>query len=156
MKRWLCGALMALALAQASPVLALPDCAFEIADYYQVPIEIVAAVRQQESGSRGQSVGRVGPNSNGSYDLGAMHINTWWLDQQTNRNYLQQWGITEHELLENECTNIAVGTWILYENITRFGEWEAALAAYNAGNPTLPVGQRYASQVLSILGDQHQ
>lgn len=135
---------------------ALPDCAIEIADYYQVPIEIVAAVRQQESGSRGQAVGRVGPHSNGTYDLGAMQINTWWLDQQTNRNYLQQWGITEQELLENECTNIAVGTWILYENITRFGDWEAALAAYNAGNPTLPVGQRYASQVLSILGDQYQ
>ena len=83
-------------------MIALPDCVPEIADYYQVPIEIVAAVRLQESGSRGQLVGRIGPNKNGTYDLGAMQVNTWWLDQETNRNYLQQWGITERELLENE------------------------------------------------------
>ena len=62
----------------------------------------------------------------------------------------------ERELLENECTNIAVGTWILYDNITRYGEWEAALAAYNAGSPDSPVGQQYANEVLSILGDQYQ
>ncbi|EHA15291.1 MULTISPECIES: lytic transglycosylase domain-containing protein [Halomonadaceae] len=135
---------------------ALPDCAPEIADYYQVPIEIVAAVRLQESGSRGQLVGRIGPNENGTYDLGAMQVNTWWLDQETNRSYLQQWGITERELLENECTNIAVGTWILYDNITRYGEWEAALAAYNAGSPDSPVGQQYANEVLATLGDQYQ
>lgn len=135
---------------------ALPDCAVEIAAYYEVPIQVVAAVRQQESGSRGQAVGRIGPNSNGTYDLGAMQINTWWLDPETNRNHLQQWGITEQELLENECTNIAVGTWILYENITRYGDWEAALAAYNAGSPESPVGQQYANQVLATLGDQYQ
>ena len=56
---------------------ALPDCAVEIAAYYEVPIQVVAAVRQQESGSRGQAVGRIGPNKNGTYDLGAMQINTW-------------------------------------------------------------------------------
>ena len=123
-------------------MIALPDCVPEIADYYQVPIEIVAAVRLQESGSRGQLVGRIGPNKNGTYDLGAMQVNTWWLDQETNRNYLQQWGI--------------VGTWILYDNITRYGEWEAALAAYNAGSPNSPAGQQYANEVLATLGDQYQ
>lgn len=137
-------------------MIALPDCVPEIADYYQVPIEIVAAVRLQESGSRGQLVGRIGPNKNGTYDLGAMQVNTWWLDEETNRNYLQQWGITERELLENECTNFAVGTWILYDNITRYGEWEAALAAYNAGSPNSPAGQQYANEVLATLGDQYQ
>ena len=140
-------------------MIALPDCVPEIADYYQVPIEIVAAVRLQgrpQGSCRGQLVGRIGPNKNGTYDLGAMQVNTWWLDQETNRNYLQQWGITERELLENECTNFAVGTWILYDNITRYGEWEAALAAYNAGSPNSPAGQQYANEVLATLGDQYQ
>jgi len=132
-------------------MLPLPDCGLEIAEYYDVPVELVAAVRQAESGPLGQGAGRVGPNSNGTYDLGAMQINTWWLEE-SNGMSLQQWGIDEHELLENECTNIAVGTWILHKNLHRHGDLEAALSAYNTGQPDSTVGRQYAQRVLNLMG----
>lgn len=123
----------------------LPDCAPEIAAYYSVPVELVAAVRQVESGAKGQGVGKVGPNKNGTYDLGAMQINTWWLER------IQEWGIDERELLENECTNIAVGTWILHQNLHQYGELKASLSAYNTGRPNSTVGREYAKRVLRLM-----
>lgn len=124
----------------------LPDCVPEIAAYYEVPVELVAAVQRLESGAAGQDVGRVGPNRNGTYDLGAMQINTWWLDR------LEQWGIDEQQLIENECTNFAVGTWVLHQNIHQYGgDLTAALSAYNTGQPDSPVGLDYARRVLNLM-----
>ena len=123
----------------------LPDCVPEIAAYYQVPTEIIAAVQQVESGAKGQDAGKVGPNKNGTYDLGAMQVNTWWLPK------LNQWGIDEQELLENECTNIAVGTWILHQNLNQYGDLTAALSAYNTGRPDSEIGLEYANRVLRLM-----
>lgn len=124
----------------------LPDCVPEIAAYYEVPVELVAAVQRLESGVAGQAVGRVGPNRNGTYDLGAMQINTWWLDR------LEHWGIDEQQLIENECTNFAVGTWVLHQNIHQYrGDLTAALSAYNTGRPDSPVGLDYARRVLKLM-----
>lgn len=136
-------------------MLPLPDCAPEIADFYQVPIEIIASVRHAESGINGQDVGRVGPNENGTYDLGAMQINTWWLTEADPDYRVTNWGIDEAELLENECTNIAVGAWVLAQNLSRYGNTRAALSAYNTGSPTSPIGQRYADRIMSIM-EQNQ
>jgi len=130
---------------------ALPSCTDEIATYYGIPVDILASVRWQESRSRGMDVGRVcGNNRNGTCDIGAMQINTWWLDE----GHLDPFGISENDLLENECTNLAVGAWVLHQNYDAYGEWDAALAAYNAGSPTSPVGRDYATSVLSRLGDR--
>lgn len=126
-------------------MIALPDCVPEIAAYYDVPPAIIAAVQKVESSTRGQDVGKVGPNRNGTYDLGAMQINTWWLDK------VNQWGIDEQELLENECTNFAVGTWILHQNLVQYGDLKAALSAYNTGRPDSESGLQYANRVFRLL-----
>lgn len=124
----------------------LPDCVPEIAAYYEVPVQLIAAVQRVESGSAGQGVGRVGPNRDRSYDLGAMQVNTWWLGK------LNQWGIDEQQLLENECTNFAVGTWILHQNLHHYqGDWVAALSAYHTGRPDSPSGISYAYRVLKAM-----
>ena len=129
----------------------LPDCAIDHAIHYQVPVELVAAVQRAESGAIGQRVGRVGPNSNGTYDLGAMQINTWWI-QDAGEKSLINWGITEQELLQNPCTNFAVGTWLLDKNLRRYqGDVVAALSAYNTGRPDSPVGVEYAWRVIENL-----
>ena len=132
-------------------MLPLPDCAVDIAQYYEVPIELVAAVRHAESGMLGQNAGKVGPNSNGTYDLGAMQINSWWIYGAKPEYRLTNWGITEVDLLTNECTNIAVGTWILHQNLNRYGDTRAALSAYNTGRPDHTIGLRYADRVMSYL-----
>lgn len=125
-------------------MLPLPDCAIEITQHYEVPVVIVAAVRTQERGRVGQVVG---PNSNGTYDIGPMQINTfWWSDKSNIR--LDQFGISPEEVRDNECTNIAVGAWVLRMNYNRYGNWYEAVAAYNAGTPN-SIGKKYADLVFA-------
>jgi len=136
----------------------LPDCVVEIADHYGVPVELIRAVAEVEGGTSGI---RNGPRHNGTYDLAEMQINTWWFDEKTNHLYLQQFGIAEKDVLQNTCTNIAVGTWILRMNYHWYGDdWYNAVAAYNAGSK-LSIGYRYADKVFTlyngfILNQQNQ
>lgn len=127
----------------------LPDCAIEFANTYSVPIEIVAAVRQVESGGN-HAVGRVCRNKNGTCDIGAMQINEYWLPMLHKQN------ISAKLLIENECVNMAVGTWILSSNFYSYKNWTSALSAYNTGKPNSPVGLRYAQKVLSNVNSMEK
>lgn len=129
---------------KVKPLFPIPDCAINIADAYQVPIEIVVAVRHVES-SGNHGVGKVCGNKNGSCDIGAMQINEYWLPRLHKQN------ISDKLLIENECVNIAVGTWILSSNYHSYKDWTAALSAYNTGRPSTPVGLKYAEKVLSNI-----
>jgi len=111
-------------------MLDLPPCAYEISEYYQVPIELIAGVRLQEAGKLGQ---RNGPRFNGSYDIGPMQINTWWFKKHDGR--LQKFGITEKSVQFNYCQNVAAGTWILKQELDRYKDLDKALSAYNSGKP---------------------
>lgn len=125
----------------------LPACAIDFAEHYQVPIQIIEAVRQVESGGN-HGVGKVCNNKNGSCDIGAMQINTYWLPMLHKQN------ITDTLLETNECVNIAVGTWILSSNLHSYKNWQAALSAYNTGKPDSPVGLKYAQKVFSKLNQE--
>lgn len=122
----------------------LPACVDHIAAMYQVPPAIIRAVHHVEGGHKGQAV----RDGNGTYDLGPMQINTVWLQK------LRDFHISATDLLENACTNIAVGAWILHRQYARFGTWWNAVAAYHAGagQARLPEGQQYAARVFHALG----
>jgi hypothetical protein len=78
-------------------------------------------------------------NSNGSYDIGLMQINSSWLPT------LKRYGIGAQDLL-NPCRSIFVGAWIAAQNIQRFGYNIDGIGAYNSpGN--LTIRRRYASKV---------
>lgn len=124
----------------------LAACAVDIAAHYEVPYELVQAVAQVESNQK--NPGRVGPNSDGTYDLGVMQVNTWWLER-TGPYSISAIGITEQELLTNDCTNIAVGVWVLKQDLNRYGNVRAALSAYNTGKPNSNVGLAYAEKVIT-------
>lgn len=117
----------------------LPTCIHQIADTYDVPPALIRAVHDIEGGHKGQAV----RDGNGTYDLGVMQINTIWLSK------LHSYHISATDLLENACTNIAVGAWILRRQYARFGTWWNAVAAYHAGasQARLPEGQQYAARV---------
>jgi soluble lytic murein transglycosylase-like protein len=125
----------------------LPPCAAEFADYYRVPYEIVQAVATQEGGWPGA---KIGPNKNGTYDLGVMQINTIWFDEKNPVN-LSKFGITEELVRNDACTNIAMGTWVLHQNYNRFQNWWQAVAAYNAGPGNWEAGMGYARKVRGHL-----
>ncbi|MEQ9418131.1 MAG: lytic transglycosylase domain-containing protein [Salinisphaeraceae bacterium] len=119
----------------------LPPCVDQIAVVYQVPVEIIAAIRIVEGGRPGLVV----TNRSGSQDLGPMQINTWWIE------HLDEWGIDRNDLLHNPCTNIATGAWIFRQEYDRFGNLPDAFAAYNAGAGNLAAGRQYAERAQKVL-----
>lgn len=82
-------------------------------------------------------------NSNGSYDIGCMGINSSWLP------ILQaKFNLTEQDLYD-PCTNINIGAWVLAKNVRSYGDHWRAVGAYNANSETKRV--KYAWKVNAKL-----
>lgn len=90
---------------------------------YGVPAKLLVAIAKVETNFRPRTISK--PNKNGSYDIGLMQINSYWLPT------LSKYGISENDLLQ-PCTNVMVGAWILSSNINRLGYNWNAIGAYNA------------------------
>jgi len=126
-------------------LLDLPSCAQEIAELYQVPIELIAAVRVQEGGCVGERTTLPGK---GKFDIGPMQINSWWFEEHSRS--LGQFGITVESVENDFCQNIAVAAYILKKNYVSYGnDWWNAISAYNLGRPDK--GTKYLKSVLKNL-----
>lgn len=66
-------------------------------------------------------------NSNGSYDMGLMQINSMHLPM------LKKSGIQRQHLLNDACVSVMVGSEILAGFVQRYGYTWRAIGAYNAG-----------------------
>lgn len=135
-----------LALCSMSPVgaqdVVSPRCTWEsVAKKYAVNPYMLYAIATTESGLRPNIVSAA--NSNGSYDIGLMQINSSWLPK------LKGFGITEESLLKDSCTNLEVGAWILADNMQRHGNTWTAVGAYNAKTESKRIA--YAKKVLNNL-----
>lgn len=123
----------------------LAACLLIAAQTYQVPPGILLGIMQVEGGRVGQEVG---PNVNGSYDIGIMQINTIWLPTLS-----QKWGVSQSKartwLRDDGCANIAVSAWILRQRINLTGGIWSGVAGYHSLTPSL--GSRYANRVLSAM-----
>lgn len=112
------------------------NCINQAAIEYQIPATLIISVLKTENGR----VGMATPNSNGTFDLGPMQINSAWLGS------LAGYGFTVSDIRDDPCKNVTVGAWILSTNIaseTDFGrgvgDYHSHTAHYNAV---------YASKVL--------
>lgn len=124
---------------------ALAFCILAAANTYQVPASIIIGVLHVEGGRVGQEVG---PNINGTYDLGPMQINTHWLPQLA-RAWKVDVKMARHVLKNDSCMNVKVGTWILRKRFEETGSWLGAIARYHS--PTPHIGNRYAKKVLAVM-----
>jgi soluble lytic murein transglycosylase-like protein len=104
---------------------AAADCLDDTANYWGVPPALARAIAMQESGMRPNVVSK---NSNGSFDIGLMQINSSWLPR------LKQAGFSAVDLLD-ACKNAYVGNWIMAQNIAQLGYTWNAIGAYNAVSP---------------------
>lgn len=100
------------------------------AKYPIVHPDLIRAIIKTESGGRN---GIVSKNSNKSKDLGVMQINTIHLPE------LQRYGITRDQLINDPCTSIATGTWMLAKHLSKAkpgdqGFWNA-VANYHSKTP---------------------
>lgn len=103
---------------------------------YGVDPWLLMAVAKVESGFNPNAINK---NKNSTTDLGMMQINSFWLPT------LSKYGISSKDLL-NPCTSVFVGSWIMAQNIKRFGYNQDGIGAYNSpGN--INIRRRYAQAV---------
>lgn len=135
MRRVIACVIASLALSSAAQA----DCLDEAAAFHRVSPTLARGIALVESGMRAGVTNR---NTNGSEDIGLMQINSAHLPR------LAKFGITRQSLFE-PCTNAYVGTWILADCLSRYGETWTAVGCYNAGAPDKRL--RYATRVYQKL-----
>ena len=141
---WACVMKKLALLLLLTPLSAIADgwqCWQEAAARYAVPIDLLYAVARVESGNNSKVVSKT--NSNGSYDIGLMQINSMHLPM------LRNYGISEAQLIANPCLNLHVGAWVMAQSIARYGYNWRAIGAYNAGTESKRA--TYARKVLAML-----
>ncbi|WNL48547.1 lytic transglycosylase domain-containing protein (plasmid) [Dyella sp. BiH032] len=112
------------------------QCVRMAAEFYHRPSDVLSVdglemlvhvVLDKEHGKIGQKVYNK-PNKKGvrTYDIGPMQINSGNLYELGKR------GVTEEQILNNECANIFVGTMILQEGIASAPDLWTGIGKYNA------------------------
>lgn len=79
-------------------------------------------------------------NTNGSYDLGIMQINTIHLP------YFKKMGYSRHDLQHNSCKNIIAAGYLLKSSIKRYGYNVNGIGGYHSNTPHLRI--KYGRKVL--------
>jgi soluble lytic murein transglycosylase-like protein len=125
----------------------LAACLFLSAQTYYVPPAVLLGIYQIEGGKVGQEVG---PNDNGSYDLGPMQINTIWLPELSRR-----WDVSEETarkwVRDDPCVNVKVAAWILRGHINETKNLSQAIAHYHSR--TYKYGSKYRKKVVHSMSD---
>ena len=120
----------------------LAACLLLASQTYSVPPAVLLGIYQVEGGQVSQEVG---PNDNGSYDLGPMQINTIWIPELSKR-----WGIsqeTARQLVRDDpCTNVSVAAWILKKHINETKNLSKAISHYHSR--TYRYGSVYKKKVV--------
>ena len=119
-------------------------CIFSAAQTYAVPPSVILGVLSVEGGRIGQAV----PNTNGTYDLGPMQINTIWVPQLA-RYWRMSEGAALRMVRDNACVNIGVGAWILRTKMNETGSLYRGIAYYHSATPSL--GHSYRKKVITAM-----
>jgi hypothetical protein len=122
----------------------LAACLLQAASAYQVPPAVMIGIMQVEGGH----VGVQNVNSNGSYDLGPMQVNTIWMPQLA-----RLWHVSPRTaktwVRDDGCVNMHVAAWILKQKIIQTGSLYGGISHYHSATPG--IGSRYAKQVIAVM-----
>lgn len=102
------------------------------------------ALRDQEGGWIGAEV----RNLDGSYDLGPMQINSWWVSRMARLIGARSDEI-RHRLRYDACFNVEAARWLLLSNLAASSDYWQAVGAYHSPTPVLR--HRYAIRVARRL-----
>lgn len=123
----------------------LATCLMMAAQTYNVPPAVMLGIMHVEGGRVGQAVG---PNQNGSYDLGPMQINTLWIPKLA-----KYWNVsqtTAYRMVRDDgCVNVNVAAWILRQRLNESGNLTLAIAHYHSKTPRF--GYKYARKVIGAM-----
>ncbi len=111
------------------PVSVYAFCFEEAAKYYNVDIDLMYAIAEQES-SMDPHAYNENKNKHGvvvSRDYGLMQINSEWFDK------FESFGISSDMIINEPCSNVTAGAWILSTNFAHYGYSWNSVGIYNAG-----------------------
>ena len=101
-------------------------------------------LRDQEGGWIGAEI----LNTDGSYDLGPMQVNSWWVGRIS--KVLRHSGSdVRHWLIHDACFNVRAARWIFLSGLAVTGDYWQAVGAYHS--PTKLRQQRYRANVAGKL-----
>lgn len=105
---------------------------------------LAASVMRHEDGR----VGMWSKNTDNSYDMGPMQVNTIHLDELKKLSGLSAQEL-KTRLVNDGCANISTGMWLLRRAINKSGNIWKGVALYHSG--TAGKGERYAWQVYRTM-----
>ena len=123
---------------------ALALCIFSAAQTYSVPPSVLLGILSVEGGRPGLAV----PNTNKTYDLGPMQINTLWIPELS-RHWRVPQSVALKMVRDDACVNIGVAAWILRVKINQSGSLYKGIAWYHSATPN--IGHRYRERVMSAM-----
>jgi len=112
-------------------------CFQEAGQLYGINPMVLRSIAKIESNTKPDAVNR---NSNGSYDVGLMQINTIWKSTLGEERWRH---------LGDACYNTKTGAWILATCIIKYGYNWQAIGCYNSQTPEL--SEIYAKKVFNQL-----
>jgi len=119
-------------------------CLMLASQTYSVPPAVMVGILQVEGGAIGQQV----KNTNGSFDLGPMQINTIWVPELS-----EYWGVEETTaakwIRDDVCTNMGVAAWILRKHMNETKSLSQAIAHYHSRTPSK--GYSYKAKVIEAM-----
>lgn len=122
------------------------NCWVDAGKRYGIDPWLLYSIAEHESGHRAKIVSK--KNTDGTYDLGMMQINSWWFPILEKR-----YGILKEHLFD-ACMNINVGAWILAQSIQSAGSVWEGVGAYNAGlkktKERAALRKKYSDAIASI------
>lgn len=122
----------------------LAACIMVAAQVHDVPPALLAGIYRAEGGKSGLEVS----NTNESYDLGPMQINTIWLPELA-----KQWNISKEEakkrVRDDPCANVDVAAWILRRHLNETHDLSKALEHYHSRTPEF--GKKYKNRVINVM-----
>jgi hypothetical protein len=123
---------------------ALAVCIFAAAQTYSVPPSAIMGLLHVEGGKAGMA----SPNTNGTFDLGPMQINTIWIPELA-RHWRVPEATAKRMVRDDACVNIGVGAWILRTKMDQTGSLYGGLAYYHSATPKF--GHPYRQKVMAAM-----
>lgn len=116
-------------------------CSIAAAQRFGLPPSVMLAVAQIEGGRPGQAV----RNTNGTYDLGPMQLNTAWLAT------LRPYGVDPRWALAGGCYPYQLAAWRIRGHLVRDGgDYWTRVANYHSRTPAQ--NRPYRAQVIVSAG----
>jgi len=126
-------------------------CVINASNYQGVPANVLLAIGSMENGKNGQAV----RNTNGTYDLGHMQINT-----STFKAEIAKYGVAMEEIQWNGCKNVEIAAFLLKKRLsenkgqdfwTRVANYHSKTPMYNTRykNKLMPLAHRWAEWLKS-------